>query len=163
MSRAKDSTVVVTKHAKAESSAGEERGWISQDSEGKAKMKVLAVDGENCCADFLLWFARDADLDQRRHTHGGATYTYIIEGGYSLTSFRDLDDEHGTTVWYEKGDFVYQPVGQIHVENLGAEDTVLYVSNRNSPNGTIFEELEANGEMTSLQTITDLGELLKDT
>ena len=155
------STAVITKLFNAGQTGSEESGWLSQDPEGKTKIKVLAIDEANNTVDFLLWLASDSGSGNSKHTHGGETYAYIIEGGYSLTSFTDFEDEDGTTIRYNKGDFVYQPFGQIHIEILGAEDTLLYVSNRGSKNGVIFEGFDEDGNVTMTQKIADMAEMLK--
>ena len=128
---------------------------------GKTKIKILAIDEANNTVDFLLWLASDSGSGNSKHTHGGETYVYIIEGGYSLTAFTNFDDQDGTTIRYNKGDFVYQPKGQIHTEILGAEDTLLYVSNRGSNKGVIFERFDEEGNVAMTQKIADMSEMLK--
>jgi uncharacterized RmlC-like cupin family protein len=108
----------------------------------------------------FFWVACDSDARNTRHTHGGETYAYIIEGGYSLTAFTDFDDKEGSTTVYNKGDFVYQPFGEIHIEILGDEDSLLYVSNRNSKDGVIFEAFGEEGNVMMTQSISDMAEIL---
>ena len=155
------STAVITKLFNAGQMGSEESGWVSQDPAGKIKVKVLVIDEANNTVDFLLWLASDSGSGNSKHTHGGETYVYILEGGYSLTAFTDFDDKEGSTTVYNKGDFVYQPFGQIHVEILGVEDTLLYVSNRNSKDGVIFEALDEEGNVAMTQNISDMAEILK--
>lgn len=79
--------------------------------------------------------------------------------GNALTTFADHNDKGGTTTWYYKGDFLYQPFGQIHIETLGAEGTLLYASIRGS--GTIFEGFDEKGNVVMTQSLSDVKQMLK--
>ena len=122
-------------------------------------MKVLAIDEANNSYDMLLWVAPDSAFGTNRHTHGGETYVYILEGSYALTAFSDHNDKDGTTTWYNKGDFLYQPFGQIHIETLGPEGTLLYASTRG--NSTIFEGFDEEGNVVMTQSLSDIKQMLK--
>ena len=129
------------------------------DAEGKTRFKILAMDEVNKSFDSLLWLASDTNFGTGRHTHGGETYVYIVEGGYALTVYSDHNDREGTTTHYSKGDFLYQPAGQLHEEFLGDEDTLLYVSSRNSD--TTFEAFDEEGNVVMTQSLADMKQMLK--
>ena len=149
----------ITKFFQAEGASVEGGGWASMDPDGKTKFKMLAVDEEHDSYDALLWLASDSTFGRGRHTHGGETYAYILEGGYALTVFADHNDKEGSTTQISKGDFLYQPPGQIHEEFIGDEDTLIYVSNRNS--NTKYEAFDENGNIVMTQSLADMKEMLK--
>ena len=149
----------ISKFFQAEPPTTEGSGWISYDPEGKTKIKLLAVDEVNTSYDALLWLAADSTFGAGRHSHGGETYVYVLDGGYDLRSFTDHKDKIGTTTRYNKGDFVYQPLGQIHEEFLLGEDTLLYISNRN--NNTIYEAFDEDGNVVATQLLAELQDMIK--
>ena len=154
-----NSTVAITKFFNAEQASVDGGGWVTMDPEGKVRMKVLAVDEANNSYDMLLWIAPGSTFGTGRHTHGGETYVYILEGGYALTAFTDHNDKDGTTTWYNKGDFLYQPFGQIHIETVGPEGTLLHASTRGS--STIFEGFDEEGNVVMTQSLSDIKQMLK--
>lgn len=154
-----NSRVAITKFFKAEQASVEGDGWVPVDPEGTARMKILAIDEANLSYDMLLWVAPGSTFGSGRHTHGGETYAYILEGGYALTAFADHSDNDGTTTWYNKGDFLYQPFGQIHIETLGPEGTLLYASIRGS--STIYEGFDEDGNVVMTQSLSDVKQMLK--
>ncbi len=155
----KSSTATITKFLQAEEASAEGGGWVSMDPEGKTKFKMLAVDEENVSYDALLWLASDTSFGSGRHSHGGESYVFILEGSYSLTVFADHDDKEGTTTHYGKGDFLYQSPGQIHEEILDDKDTLLYISNRNSD--VVYEAFDEAGNVVMSQTLSDMKQMLK--
>ena len=159
-SRLNDSTAQITKFFEAGKAMDEEHGWVSQDAKGDTKMKILAIDETNKSMDLLLWLSTESTFGSGKHTHGGETYVYVIEGGYNLTAYTDFDDQEGKTTWYGKGDFVYQPFGQIHTESLGSEHTLLYVSNRCIHEETIFEGFDEKGSVAVTEKISDIRNML---
>jgi len=158
-SNLENSTVAISKFFRAEPSSAEGGGWVSPDPEGKTQIKILAMDEANQSYEMLLWLASDTTFGTGRHTHGGESYVFILEGGYSLTAYADHSDKVGTTIRYRKGDFVYQPHGQIHEEFLAGEDTLLYVSNRGS--STTYEAFDEDGNIVMTETLAELRQNLK--
>jgi len=154
-----NSTVLLSKYFCAEEPSTKGGGWESMDAEGKTRFKILAIDEANKSFDSLLWLASDTGFGTGRHTHGGESYVYIVEGGYALTVYADHNDKEGTTTHYSKGDFLYQPAGQLHEEFLGDEDTLLYISTRHSD--TTFEAFDDAGNVVMTESLVDVKEMLK--
>lgn len=154
-----NTTPALTKFYKTEEASVNGGGWVAMDPVGKTKFKMLAVDEEHNSYDALLWLASDSSFGSGRHSHGGETYGYILEGGYALTVFADHKDKEGTTSHYSKGDFIYQPAGQIHEEFLGDEDTLIYISNRNSK--TKYEAFNETGSVVMTQSLDDMKQMLQ--
>lgn len=152
--------VLTTKKYADDLPRNEENGWHSADPDGKAKIKILAVDESNTIVDYLLWLSSDTTFGLGKHTHGGATYVYIIEGGYDLIAYDSLDDDVGVTTSYGPGDFLFQPRGQIHTEILGDKDVLLYASNRGGKDGTVFELYDESGSVVFNQKIGELAAMI---
>jgi anti-sigma factor ChrR (cupin superfamily) len=89
---------------------GGESGWIQNDLEGMAFMKVLFVGEES--GQWAVLFRWKKGYVAGPHKHLSAAHTYVISG--------KLEIRDGTL---EAGDYIYERNGMIHEKTTALEDT----------------------------------------
>ena len=90
--------------------SGGESGWIPNDLEGKAFIKVLFVGEEN--GEWAVLFRWKKGYVAAPHKHLSSAHTYIISGKLEI---RDAV--------LEAGDYIYERNGMIHDKTEALEDT----------------------------------------
>jgi anti-sigma factor ChrR (cupin superfamily) len=89
---------------------GGEEGWIPNDLEGKAFMKVLFCAEES--GQWAVLFRWMKGYVAAPHKHLSAAHTYVLSG--------KLEIRDGTL---EAGDYIYERNGMIHEQTSALEDT----------------------------------------
>ena len=89
---------------------GGESGWIPNDAEGKAFMKVLFVGEES--GQWAVLFRWKKGYVAGPHKHLSAAHTYVLSG--------KLEIRDGVV---EAGDYIYERNGMIHESTRALEDT----------------------------------------
>jgi len=89
---------------------GDESGWIPNDAEGMAFMKILFVGEES--GQWAVLFRWKKGYVAAPHKHLSAAHTYVISGR--------LEIRDGTL---EAGDYIYERNGMIHETTTALEDT----------------------------------------
>lgn len=111
-------------------------------------VKALVIDEARHFVEFLMKV--DKDWMPGLHRHVCETSLLVIEGKIS---------NRGTGNEYGPGDFFHQESGNTHIEQMGENGLVAYVSMR-ATSDTLVEFLDDNGKIRGTMGVTHFSQLL---
>lgn len=132
----KDAEVVVTNNSQTET------GWCN--CLPGLDIKVLAVDAARHSVDYLA--RATTHYQTGRHKHHCDSFIYVLEGAVT---------NHTIGVTFKQGDFCFQPAGDVHDEEVRAEDGLItHVSLRGTA-PLLLEYFDDTGAVCSRFTVQD--------
>lgn len=112
------------------------------------QLKILAVDEENHAVQYLA--RTGPGHNPGVHRHNADASIYILEG-----SVKNLT----TGCEFGPGDFCFQPVGDVHEEEVGPEGVVTYVSQRGDSD-LLIEFMDESGAVSESYCVSDFAKML---
>lgn len=112
------------------------------------QIKVLAVDLDHHSVQYLARTGPGHNAGVHRHL--ADAYIYVMEG-----SVKNLT----TGCEFGVGDFCFQPVGDVHEEEVGPDGVVTYVSQRGDSD-LLIEFLDEGGEVCDKYTLSDFAKIM---